>query len=63
MWCTTILNSRAFKSSDATLSRIHSKLDQILHDRGFKTPQDLDNKVREILTGQELEKYNQLKIL
>lgn len=50
-------------SRDATLSRIRGKLDQVLRDHGFSTSQDLEDKVQEILTGKELEKYNHLKTL
>jgi hypothetical protein len=49
------------ETRDSTIDRIRSKLDALLKDRGFNGSQDLENKVRSILDGQELSKYNQLK--
>lgn len=43
------------------IKRIRPKLDNLLRERGFHTPDQLEQHVNSILSGDELKKYDDLK--
>lgn len=50
-----------FHSSETTLEEIKPKLAALLERNGYNTPEELDAKVEQVLTGDELQKYRETR--